>query len=600
MSDTVGTTGVRTSANLIKPLVRDADHHYLDPRSSISNDGGLSLPVPGPLPAVNTTTASSFTPSSSKSQRLQVKKKRRKTLSEILRSKGHCIREATQKEDGESSRESGQGTSTMWKQQSLNRYTLPDVFDVHSHRTSRAQSRTSVVIRSDTSVISNDMQQRRSSKLSTLPGVRFRQAVHRIMCQLYWSKKFQGIEQHQKTTYLGPGERRGERELLTFNVRYFRSDVRYESLSLRAKTILSQPTWLRTEEEIQYLHRYTIRLSCFNRYSGYVRRELARVLYYEKIEKDRYVIKQGHTGWFFYFIISGTCLVEMQECLVSGKNVTMIAGEIKAGGSFGELALMHDRNRRASIFTNEDCEFLKVDKPSFDEVLRKSHEAEWNHRLKHLSRHPLFHQWKKANLNTAVEGSQTKEFLPGSVILKDLSVPSEMIHFIIQGSCQVVKKIKLWERVQNYHDDYFMFHTIQQCSAPSSAKAATSRRHSMVKNCKLVGDRVYRLVTKWWVIQNLKEGEYFGLGEGEEGMSVICDQKVVVLLMSKNVFRKHDRGRDLAYLRTEAISWYPSKEEALASYLEWKRWNQFRRNTVLEVLGCKPDREIAENYMLVD
>ncbi len=56
-------------------------------------------------------------------------------------------------------------------------------------------------------------------------------------------------------------------------------------------------------------------------------------------------------------------------------------------------------------------------------------------------------------------------------------------------------------------------------------------------------------------------------------MSVVCDQKVVVLLMSKNVFRKHDRGRDLAYLRTEAISWYPSREEALASYLEWKRWN---------------------------
>ncbi len=437
-----------------------------------------------------------------------------------------------------------------------------------------------------------------TSKFSSTPGVRFRQAVHKIMCQLFWSKKYQGIEQHQKTTYLGPGEKPEERELLTFNVRFFRSDVRYESLSLRAKTILSQPTWLRTEEEIQYLHRYTIRLSCFNRYSGYVRRELAKVLYYEKIEKDRYIIRQGDKGWFFYFVVSGTCLVEMQESLCSGKNVTMIAGEIKAGGSFGELALMHSRARRASIFTNEDCELLKVDKPSFDEVLRVSHETEWNNRLKHLMNHPLFHQWKNVNLNTAVEGSQTKEYLPDSVILKDLSVPAEMIYFIIQGSCQVVKKVKLWERVQNYHDDYFMFHSIQHGSAASSAKAG--RRCSLVRNCKLVGDRVYRLVTKWWVIQNLKEGEYFGLGEGEEGMSVICDQKVMVLLMSKNVFRKHDRGRDLAYLRTEAISWYPSREEALASYLEWKRWNQFRRNTVLEVLGCKPDREITENYMLAE
>ncbi len=100
--------------------------------------------------------------------------------------------------------------------------------------------------------------------------------------------------------------------------------------------------------------------------------------------------------------------------------------------------------------------------------------------------------------------------------------------------------------------------------------------------------------------QNLKEGEYFGLGEGEDTMSIICDQKVVVLLMSKTVFRKHDRGRDLAYLRTEAISWYPSQEEALASYLQWKRWNQYRRNVVLEVLGCRSQKESPENYMLAE
>ena len=147
-------SGVRTSANLIKPLVRDADNHYLDPRSSISNDGGLSLRVPGPLPAGNTTTASSFTPSSSKSQRLQVKKKRRKTLSEILRSKGHCIREATQKEDGESSGESGQGTLTMWKQ-SLNCYTLPDVNypSCSKMQSSPSTAAFSIILRLNNSVI---------------------------------------------------------------------------------------------------------------------------------------------------------------------------------------------------------------------------------------------------------------------------------------------------------------------------------------------------------------------------------------------------------------------------------------------------------------
>ena len=83
-------------------------------------------------------------------------------------------------------------------------------------------------------------------------------------------------------------------------------------------------------------------------------------------------------------------------------------------------------------------------------------------------------------------------------------------------------------------------------------------------------------------------------------MSIVCNQKVVILCMSKTVFRKHDRARDMAYLRSEAMSWYPSNEEALASYKEWKRWLQYRRNIVLEVLGCRKGKESTENYMLAD
>ena len=469
----------------------------------------------------------------------------------------------------------------------------------HSHQ---SRSRSSIYM-SDISIpIPEEQLKRPPTKVS--PIVRFRQAVHKTMTHIFWTKKFQGIEQHQKTTYLGPEDEKGERELLTFNVRSFRSDVQYESLSLRAKTILSLPTWLRTDEELQYLHRYTIRLHCFNRYSAYVRRELARVLYYEKIEKDHFVIRQGKVGWFFYFIVSGSVLVEMQDiCLRSGKRVTMIAGEIKAGGVFGDLALMHSSVRRASIITNEDCEFLKVDKSNFDEVLRKSHESEWNNRLKHLRTHALFQQWQDTNLTTAVEGSQTREYMPGTFIIKNLASPSESIYFIIQGCCQVVKKVRLWEKVQNNHEDNLMFNNVtnnSNCNASRCTTPTMRRMSNVLRHCRLVGNRVYRLVTKWWVIRTLKEGEYFGMGEGDTSMSITCDQKVMVLLMSKTVFRKHDRGRDLAYLRTEAISWYPSSSEALASYLEWKRWSQYRRNVVLEVLGCRSGKESTENYILAE
>ena len=45
-----------------------------------------------------------------------------------------------------------------------------------------------------------------------------------------------------------------------------------------------------------------------------------------------------------------------------------IVGEMFAGDSFGELALLHDIKRAATIICKGDAEFLTVDKPDFDMV----------------------------------------------------------------------------------------------------------------------------------------------------------------------------------------------------------------------------------------
>lgn len=47
------------------------------------------------------------------------------------------------------------------------------------------------------------------------------------------------------------------------------------------------------------------------------------------------------------------------------------------GDAFGELALLHNIRRTATIICKEDSEFLRVDKPDFDEVRRN----DWHSRL---------------------------------------------------------------------------------------------------------------------------------------------------------------------------------------------------------------------------
>lgn len=48
--------------------------------------------------------------------------------------------------------------------------------------------------------------------------------------------------------------------------------------------------------------------------------------------------------------------------------IQQIVGEMFAGDSFGELALLHDIKRAATIICKGNAEFLTVDKPDFDMV----------------------------------------------------------------------------------------------------------------------------------------------------------------------------------------------------------------------------------------
>ena len=45
------------------------------------------------------------------------------------------------------------------------------------------------------------------------------------------------------------------------------------------------------------------------------------------------------------------------------------------GDAFGELALLHNIRRTATIICKQNSEFLRVDKPDFDEVSKYSKES---------------------------------------------------------------------------------------------------------------------------------------------------------------------------------------------------------------------------------
>eukprot|EP00118_Oscarella_pearsei_P016162 m.152366 g.152366 ORF g.152366 m.152366 type:complete len:195 (+) comp38588_c0_seq2:1466-2050(+) len=130
--------------------------------------------------------------------------------------------------------------------------------------------------------------------------------------------------------------------------------------------------------------------------------------------------------------------------MVKGRKKSHIVGEFKAGFSFGEMALLHDAKRRATIVCKTFSEFLRVDKPDFEEVSKKQQQQEWNIRLQCLKTWPEFSTWSDADLAMAADASRTVEFKPNDVIFSKVTHKLDDVYFLIKGECVIAREMTIY------------------------------------------------------------------------------------------------------------------------------------------------------------
>lgn len=83
-------------------------------------------------------------------------------------------------------------------------------------------------------------------------------------------------------------------------------------------------------------------------------------MFYCSTPKDSYVFKEGDKASCFFIIDKGSVLVDIP----SAKKQK----EMKKGQSFGELALLYNAPRSASIQCLEDTSFWAIDRKTFRKV----------------------------------------------------------------------------------------------------------------------------------------------------------------------------------------------------------------------------------------
>ncbi len=92
---------------------------------------------------------------------------------------------------------------------------------------------------------------------------------------------------------------------------------------------------------------------------------VARVVVRERISKGREVFAAGEISQTLYLIIAGRTKVQRADA--EGKEV--ILAVLGSGEYFGEMSLIDDQPRSATVVTLEACEFLTVRKDDFKRAL---------------------------------------------------------------------------------------------------------------------------------------------------------------------------------------------------------------------------------------
>ncbi|XP_078602728.1 uncharacterized protein LOC144876850 isoform X2 [Branchiostoma floridae x Branchiostoma japonicum] len=218
-------------------------------------------------------------------------------------------------------------------------------------------------------------------------------------------------------------------------------------VSDEAKAILRLAPEDRTEEQIQLaLKSVRSAVDVFSEFPIKMQESLIRVGWYECFDPKRVIIRQGHIAENFYFILSGTAVVTViSRDEDTGEPSLKTVAFLKKGNSFGELALMHQSKRNASVICKDTVSLLAVGREDFVSIFMhgtgKPDGQEPEH-VRFLRKVPELQGWPVDKLpQHNPDVCLYTFFRRGLVICKDSSM-TDKIYVVVTGRCRVLKSLR--------------------------------------------------------------------------------------------------------------------------------------------------------------
>ena len=226
-------------------------------------------------------------------------------------------------------------------------------------------------------------------------------------------------------------------------------DDEEEEMIERIKFLLEIPPAKRQDKTCLELMNLTKNIKLFENISRSIEHQnICGCIVLEKYQPNQVIFRQGEKGDCLYHILHGLVAVQLNIQIDTGiqdksqvVNVVKNVSELTDGDFFGEISLIYNIPRTATIIALTETSLIRLDKNPFNRYLKHLFEGQLEDQIEFMQLCPIFKDLPKDLIIKLGIRANSKKFATGQLILKNDS-KCDSIYLIRRGTVKVSKDIK--------------------------------------------------------------------------------------------------------------------------------------------------------------
>lgn len=221
------------------------------------------------------------------------------------------------------------------------------------------------------------------------------------------------------------------------------------------------------------------------------------------LQANNQVFKQGAAASSFFVVQTGKCAV-----FVNGQMCT----QLTRGEGFGELALLHDSPRSATVVAVEASSLWGVDRLSFRKALEKISKANYEENKQFIDNVPLLANLSERQKELMVEALVTHKFEAGQVIVVEQD-PGDLLYIIKSGTVICTQQKQFIRRMQKgdfFGEQSLLFNCMRTATvvAEDEVKCLSLGRKRLKH---VLGDRLQNIIYRNLIVQAMELNVHLAL-----------------------------------------------------------------------------------------